>query len=231
MRQLKLLLLPIVILSFYYSSNIVAQRILPIGRNKNFKFTKLPNKKIVKRKPQTKKRVYHPQNIMQLNNGEPIDEGSNYNIDYNDNYEQHIIENETQNHKTNTDEDYFPYLDFPLRFTNAKIEYLKTIEKNNALQAEIYKMKIKLKVTKDDYFNPFAVMLEYAKGATQLEVFNEDEQFLYWNKNYTFEKEIEIQQQGFVNLQIGYYDIVRDRFYSEKSTTPKTNLLIYIKSH
>lgn len=131
------------------------------------------------------------------------------------------------------EEEIFPYPNFPLVLSNVKINYLyteNTFDENddNIEYSDIYKLIVTVKVLNDDYLKPFGISINYTNGFSLWEVFNLEESILYWNKSYTFIKEISLPQNGYVNLRIGYYDSELDKFYPCKYIPEKTDFLVYV---
>ena len=255
MSNHKMFSFSIFILFLVVSNFTIAQRIIPTGRNvkiepkhliknktiktkteRNKKST-LPDRNRSKRIVKNKKRERfpHPKINHKRNRVKNIIRSESYD----DNY--YVDPNYTEENIINTDNNTFvpaiennnrfnPFPNFPLRFIKGEITYLDSyIDNNNDNQMrDIYDLNIQLKVINDDYFYPFGILLEYADGEKQLEVFNKEENFLYWNNTYTFTRNIEILEPGYINLRIGYFDTDKELFYPEKNIQNKTNLLLYI---
>jgi len=117
--------------------------------------------------------------------------------------------------------------------SNVKIKYLYTENTSDENEdkieySDIYRLIITVKVLNDDYLKPFGISINYTNGFSLWEVFNLEESILYWNKSYTFTKEISLPQNGYVNIRIGYYDSELDKFYPCKYIPKKTDFLVYI---
>jgi hypothetical protein len=187
-------------------------------------------KKRIGRKPIHKKKIVRRLPYKRPSRPTPIDNHYYDNDYYNNDEETYLNENYIISTPIEDEEVFNPYPNFPLQFINGKITYLYSYEAYNTDNQlrNIYNLKIDLKVTSDDYLNPFGVLLEYSDGTKQLEIFNEEGRILYWDMVYTFNREIELHQLGYINLKIGYYDLDNNKFYPAKIKTNKTDLLLYV---
>ncbi len=253
MSNHKMFFFPIFILILAVPNFMIAQRIIPTGRNvktepkhliknktiktkteRNKKST-LPDRNRSKRIVKNKKRERFPHSKINLKRYRVKNiirpEYSDDNCYVDQNYMEENIANTDDNIFPPVVEDknmFNPFPNFPLRFIKGEITYLDSYIDNDNQMRDIYDLNIQLKVINDDYFYPFGILLEYADGEKQLEVFNKEENFLYWNNTYTFTRNIEILEPGYINLRIGYFDPDKELFYPEKNIQNKTNLLLYI---
>ncbi len=119
----------------------------------------------------------------------------------------------------------YSYPDFPLRFRKADIIYQFTHDDN-----DYYKISIEIDAAYENYFNTFGVLLKYFGGYEEVIVFNEDQEILMLGENYNFSKQINIEETGYINLRLGYYDDENKIFYPEELFPNRTDKLIFIES-
>ena len=118
----------------------------------------------------------------------------------------------------------YPYPDFPLRFSLANIKY-----KNTFLGEDIYELSFVVNTTHNDYFNKFGLLLTDHGGFEKILIFNEELDFLELGYDYKFNSLLCIENTGYLNLRLGYFDDNFNIIYPEEIIPNKTDRLIYIE--
>jgi len=119
----------------------------------------------------------------------------------------------------------YSYPEFPLRFLEANIIYQFTHRGE-----DYYKIFIEIEATYDNYFETFGVLIKYFGGFEQVIIFNEDHEILRHGENYKFSKQMKIEQTGYINLRIGYYEEENKIFYPEALYPNRTDKLLFLES-
>lgn len=117
----------------------------------------------------------------------------------------------------------YSYPEFPLRFSSANIFYQFTDRGE-----DYYKIIIDVEAFYNNYFQKFGVLLKYFNGQEQVVLFNENNEFLSLGERFKFHKQIKIQETGYINLRLGYFDDELKVFYPEDHIPNRTDIMIFL---
>lgn len=145
-----------------------------------------------------------------------------------------IIEENEENdyhNNPNTDISRNPYPVFPLKFSNAEINYLYTRNSRKYFGQKNYffELKFSIKLSYESYFHTFGILIKYANGNEKLLLFNRNNNILLVGGNYEFRRRIKINQFGYINVLLGFYDEFDGKFYEEQSIPNKNDLLVFVQ--
>ena len=114
---------------------------------------------------------------------------------------------------------------------NAEINflYIRDSREYYTQKNYFYELKFSIKLPYDSYFHTFEILIKYSNGNENLLIFNINNNILLSGGNYEFRNRIKINQFGYINVLIGFYDEFDGKFYKEKSIPNENDLLVFVQ--